>query len=99
MPTTPADVIAATLRRAGVPDAELHARAVAADLAGHSLLADSPTPRRTKRAKRATGPAPRCRRPVDPHSGTDLIGVRADGTGGYCPACGWSPDNQPAEQQ
>lgn len=83
MPITPADVIAGTLRRAGIPNADVHARAVAADLAGHSLLADSPTPRRTKRA---TGPAPRCARPVDPHASTDLVG-------GHCPICGWTPND------
>lgn len=83
MPITAADVIAGTLRRAGVADADFHAKAIAADLAGHSLLADSGTPRR---AKRATGPKPRCQRPVDPHSGTELVG-------GRCPSCGWGPDD------
>lgn len=87
MPTTPADVIAASLRRAGVPQADVLARTVAADLAGHSLLADSPAPRR---GKRDAGPAPKCQRPVDPHTGTDLVG-------GRCPICGWSPGrNEPA---
>lgn len=81
MPISPADVIAGTLRRAGIPNADVHARAVAADLAGHSLLADSPTPPRTKRT---SGPKPKCRRPIDPHSGTDLVG-------GRCPTCGWNP--------
>lgn len=90
MPITPADVIAGTLRRAGIPNADVHAKTIAADLAGHSLLADSPTPKRTKRT---TGPAPRCARPGDPHSGTELVGVRPDGTGGHCPICGWSPDD------
>lgn len=89
MPISPADVIAGTLRRAGVPNPDIVARTVAADLAGHSLLADSPTPRRIKRT---AGPAPRCRRPVDPHSGTDLVG-------GRCPICGWNPDDKPADQQ
>lgn len=84
MPTTPADVIAASLRRAGVRDPDVLARTVAADLAGHSLLADSPTPRRTKTA----GPKPRCQRPVDPHYMTDLVG-------GRCPVCGWSTDDNP----
>lgn len=92
MPITAADVIAGTLRRAGIPDADVHARAVAADLAGHSLLADSPTPRR---GKRHAGPAPRCQRPVDPHSGTDLVGLRPDSTGGHCPICGWNPLDNP----
>lgn len=91
MPTTPADVITATLRRAGVRDPEVIARTVAADLAGHSLLADSPTPRRTKTA----APKPKCARPGDPHAGTELVGVRPDGTGGHCPICGWSPDDTP----
>lgn len=96
MPTTPADVIAASLRRAGVPNPDVVARSVAADLAGHSLLADSPAPRRTKPAP---APPPRCRRPIDPHSGTDLVGVRPDGTGGHCPACGWSPDDNTATEE
>lgn len=81
MPITPAGVIAGTLRRAGIRDAELHAKAIAADLAGHSLLADSPAPRR---AKTTAGPAPKCARPDDPHAGTDLVG-------GRCPICQWSP--------
>ena len=81
MPITPADVIAATLRRAGVRDAEIHAKAIAADLAGHSLLADSPTPRRTKPTAE---PKPKCRNPLDPHWMTELVG-------GSCPTCGWNP--------
>lgn len=85
MPITAADVIAGTLRRAGIPDAEVHAKTIAADLAGHSLLADSPTPRR---GKRDAAPAPKCQRPVDPHSGTDLVG-------GRCPICGWTPNDNP----
>lgn len=41
-------------------------------------------------------PKPKCQNPDapgGPHSGTDLVGVRRDGTGGHCPICGWSPDD------
>lgn len=86
MPVTAANVIAGTLRRAGIPNADVHAKAIAADLAGHSLLADSPTPRRTKAT--ADAPKQKCRNPQDPHWMTDLVGDR-------CPTCGWSPNDNP----
>lgn len=86
MPISPADVIAASLRRAGIRDADLVARTVAADLAGHSLLADSPTPRRGKPATAV--PKQKCQNPLDPHWMTDLVG-------NVCPTCGWSPNNNP----
>jgi hypothetical protein len=36
-----------------------------------------------------TEPPARCRNPVDPHSGTELVGAGIDK---HCPICGWRPD-------
>lgn len=82
---TPADVIENTIRRQPQSDAHTLARAIATDLSGHGMLAERPAGGR-RATKTTDGPRPRCERPYDPHSGTELNAA------GNCPICGWRPD-------
>lgn len=81
MPRTAIDVIRNTLRNRNGADDDTIARRIAADLNGNGypLDTDGGTPRRAKQ----TAPPKRCRRPIDPHSGTELVA-------GRCPTCGWT---------
>lgn len=83
MPRTAIDVITAVLRRAGIPQADMHARTIAADLTGNGYPLDT-TGSPARRAKPAAEPKPKCQNPADPHWMTELIG-------GTCPTCGWRP--------
>lgn len=84
MPRTAIDVITAALRRAGVAQADMHARTIAADLTGNGYPLDTDG---GVHARRRTTAAPReyCQRPIDPHSGTQLVGKT-------CPTCGWTKE-------
>lgn len=83
MPRTAIDVITAALRRAGIPQPDLHARTIAADLTGNGYPLDT-TGTPARRAKTTAGPKPKCENPDGPHWMTDLVG-------GSCPTCGWRP--------
>ena len=74
----PKQLLAAPLKRAGIPDAEILATEQLALLRGNHLLAETSTP--TRRAKPAA-PIQYC---GGEHPGTKL-------ESGRCPTCGWTP--------